>query len=170
MVDSGPVISFWQRGFGHDASWDVTGVPSGDYRIILRRVGEDWPEWSSEDDRFWQTCRMGEIVFFATPYTWVHLDERVVRALLDIHTALFPTANHPSVHALIRDQYRAGEYLRSLGEDLQEAVKCRRVRIERFERPWPFPEKDEKPPSKRQPVAERALCSLSPAHKHRPTA
>ncbi|WP_394833795.1 hypothetical protein LVJ94_45545 [Pendulispora rubella] len=141
------MISIWRRGFGSDSSWDIHDVPSGDYRIILRGIGDPWPERSSYEDDFWMTCRLGEIVFIATPYTLFALDPRVVQELLDIHQAVYPAARHPHAEELLR-QRRHGEYLRALGRDLEDAVKHRLLRVEKLERPWPFLDVEEKIPSK----------------------
>ncbi|WP_394829033.1 hypothetical protein [Pendulispora albinea] len=39
---------------------------------------------------------------------------------------------------------------RELNHVLREAVQARRLTVERYEVPWPFPELDDEPPSKRE--------------------
>ncbi|WP_394848605.1 hypothetical protein LZC95_14245 [Pendulispora brunnea] len=68
------MVSLWRRDFGPDNSRDVVGVPSGNYRITLRASGEP-----SYQDAWEMSCRMGEIVGFATPYIWEHWKETRAR-------------------------------------------------------------------------------------------
>ncbi len=154
------MVSFWQRGFEREGPWDVLDMPSGDYRIVIRRNGKVWPESPSFESELWMIYRMGEITSFSLPSAIQSDDPRAVQALLDIHSAAVGTC-HPEAEELRRAcrgwTPRYQSYLRALAEDLEEAIRFGRIRVERLERPWPFLEIEKEPEARapEKPVDER---------------
>ena len=87
-------------------------------------------------------CAIGDIVFFATPYTLFALDPRVVQALLDIHEAVYPAARHPPARELLRERH-FGPYLQALGRELEDSVRHGLLRVEALERGQPLHKSDD---------------------------